>query len=50
MKKNIICMIINVISGSFVSQFYGLVPSVIFWVSLGIGGCEAIFLYCKGEK
>lgn len=50
MKKNIICMIINVIIFTFIDNFFGTIPFIIFLLGMAIGGCEAIFLNSKGKN
>ena len=50
MKKDSICMIINVIIGTFIGYFLGITTFLLFFLGIAIGGCEAIFLYYEGDK
>ena len=50
MKKNIICIIINVIIGTFIAYFLGITTYWLFWVGVILGGCEALFLYYEGDE
>ena len=50
MRKNIICIIINVIIFTFIEKILGTTPFLLFLLGMAIGGCEAIFLNLKGEE